>query len=124
MSDFDWSERLESFRHAGRGLAHVVRTQHNAWIHLTLTLAAVALGVGLAISPLEWCAIVAVIGLVWVAEALNTALEALADAAVPERNPKVGVAKDAAAGAVLLAAVVAAVVGLIVFAPRLLEIAR
>ena len=119
MSDFSFVERVRSFRDAGRGLVLVLRGQHNAWIHAMASVAALGLGWLLRISALEWCAVVVVIGLVWAAEAFNTALEALADAAVPERHPKIRDAKDAAAGAVLASAIAAAVVGAIVFGPRL-----
>ena len=101
----------------------LVSGQHNAWIHATLTGVAIGLGFALRISGLEWCAIVIVIALVWVAEGCNTALELLADAAVPERNEKIGQAKDTAAGAVLVAAIAAATVAAIVFLPRLLALA-
>ena len=120
---FSAKDRIRSFRHAGNGLRVLVSGQHNAWIHATLTGVAIGLGFALRISGLEWCAIVIVIALVWVAEGCNTALELLADAAVPERNEKVGQAKDTAAGAVLVAAIAAATVAAIVFLPRLLALA-
>lgn len=122
MADFSVKDRARSFGYAGRGLRVLVAGQHNAWIHLGLTLAALGLGFALGISALEWLAIVIVIGGVWTAEAINTAIELLADAAVPEQHPKVGQAKDVAAGAVLVAAVAALVVGAIVFLPRLVAI--
>ena len=71
------------------------------------------------ISGVEWALVVFAIGAVWAAEAINTAIELLADAAVPDRHPLVGAAKDVAASAVLIAAISAAVVGAIVFLPRL-----
>ena len=120
---FSAKARIRSFRHAGNGLRVLVSGQHNAWIHATLTGVAIGLGFALRISGLEWCAIVIVIALVWVAEGCNTALELLADAAVPERNEKIGQAKDTAAGAVLVAAIAAATVAAIVFLPRLLALA-
>ena len=120
MSGFSWKDRARSFTHAASGLASVLFAQHNSWIHAALTIVAVTLGFALGISRLEWCAIVVVIALVWAAEALNTGLEALCDAAVPEQHPKIREAKDAAAGAVLLCAIAAAVVGAIIFGPRLL----
>ena len=123
MSSFSTRDRLQSFAYAWNGLRIVVRGQHNAWIHLTLSVLALGLGFALGISRLEWCAIVVVIGGVWAAEAFNTALESLADAAVPEQHPKIAAAKDAAAGAVLVAAIAAAVVGALVFVPRLLALA-
>jgi len=117
---FSAKDRARSFGHAANGLRVMVAGQHNAWIHVALTLAAVGLGIALGISALEWCAIVIAIALVWLAEGFNTALELLADAAVPERDEKIGQAKDTAAGAVLVAAIAAAIVGAIVFLPRLL----
>jgi diacylglycerol kinase (ATP) len=112
--------RIRSLGHALNGLRVMLATEHNAWIHAVLAVVAVGLGLAFGISRLEWCAIVIVIGLVFAAEAFNTALEALADAAVPEQHEGIRVAKDAAAGAVLVAAVAAAIVGVVVFGPRLL----
>ncbi len=120
---FSAKDRVRSFGYAGNGLRVLVSGQHNAWIHTTLTVVAIGLGFALRISGPEWCAIVIAIGLVWIAEGFNTALELLADAAVPERNEKIGQAKDVAAGAVLVAAIAAALVGAIVFLPRLLALA-
>lgn len=120
---FSAKDRIRSFGHAGNGLRVLISGQHNAWIHATLTGVAIGLGFALRISGLEWCAIVIVIALVWVAEGCNTALELLADAAVPEQNEKIGQAKDTAAGAVLVAAIAAATVAAIVFLPRLLALA-
>jgi len=74
------------------------------------------------ITRIEWCAVVAAIGLVVTAEGVNTAIEAVVDLASPEQHPLAGRAKDVAAGAVLLAAVTAAVIGLLVFGPRLLAL--
>ena len=99
------------------------RGQHNARIHLGMTLGVIALGLYFDVSRLEWCALVLAITVVWGAEGLNTALELLADAAVPSRHPLVAKAKDAAAGAVLLAAIGAAVVGLLVLWPHLRSLA-
>ncbi|HWA41140.1 MAG TPA: diacylglycerol kinase family protein, partial [Gemmatimonadales bacterium] len=74
------------------------------------------------LTRLEWCALVFAIALVWIAEGVNTALEKLADAAVPERNDLVAQAKDVAAGAVLIAAFAAVAVGALLFVPRLLAL--
>lgn len=99
----------------------LLRTQANARIHLAATIAVVACGFGGGLSRGEWCAIVLAIGLVWTAEALNTAIEAVVDLASPARHPLAGRAKDVAAGAVLCAAAAAAVIGALIFGPRLLE---
>lgn len=119
---FSIASRLESFRHAGRGLWTLVASQHNARIHLLATLAALAIALAMGISRLEWCAIVVAIVMVWTAEALNTALEFLCDVASPEFHPLVENAKDIAAGAVLASAIGAALIGLLVFGPYLLRI--
>ncbi len=101
----------------------MIRGQHNARIHLLLTLSVVVLGLTLGVSRLEWCALVLAIAVVWGAEGLNTALELLADAAVPGRHPLIAKAKDVAAGAVLLTAICAAIVGLLVLWPHLRALA-
>ncbi len=113
--------RLDSFRHAGAGIRAVLATQPNARIHALATLLVCGLGALLPLSRSDWCWLVVAIALVWCAEAFNTALEALADAAVPDHHPLVGRAKDAAAGAVLIASVGAALVGLLVLGPPLLS---
>jgi diacylglycerol kinase (ATP) len=118
---FDLRERARSFRHAFRGIGTVIRTQHNAWIHLVATVCAVALGFFLSLSATEWCVIVLAIALVWITEAVNTAIEFLADEVTLERRPGIGQAKDVGAGAVLLAAITSIVLGLLVFVPHFLK---
>ena len=121
---FDFVERARSFRHAFRGIETVIRTQHNAWIHLLATVGVVALGFFCGLNRLEWCAIVVAIALVWVTEAVNTAIEFLADEVTRERREGIGKAKDVGAGAVLLAAITSVVIGLIIFVPHLLAMAE
>lgn len=121
---FSLAERVASFGYAFRGLAELVATQHNAWIHAAATLVVCALATSFGISAAEWLAVVLAVSSVWTAEAMNTAFETLCDAAVPERHPLVQRAKDVAAGGVLLSATGATAVGLIVFAPRLLDLMR
>ena len=117
---FNFGERARSFLHAFRGIALVVRSQHNAWIHAVATIAVVIAGLLFHVERWEWCALVFAFGLVWAAEALNTALEFLADEVSQERRALIGKAKDAAAAGVLLAAMAAAVIGAIVFFPHVL----
>ena len=117
---FRVAARAQSFRNAFRGVAVMLRDEHNARIHAAATLAVCALAGWLGLSRLEWCALVLAMALVWAAEGMNTALEHLGDATSVERDPRIGRAKDAAAGAVLLAAAGAAVVGLLVLGPPLL----
>ncbi|OFZ71173.1 MAG: diacylglycerol kinase [Betaproteobacteria bacterium RBG_16_58_11] len=109
--------RLKSFAYALQGMAFLVRTEPNARVHLLVTILVCAAGVYFRLSRAEWLWIVVAIVLVWSAEAFNTALEQLADALHPERHPGIGRAKDAAAAAVLIAALGAAVIGILVFFP-------
>jgi diacylglycerol kinase (ATP) len=114
------SGRAQSFRDAGRGVAALLRTQANARIHLLVTLAVVGLGLALRLPRGDWALLVLAMAVVWCAEAMNTALEALCDRSYPEIHPLIGRAKDVAAAGVLLAAVGAACVGLLVLGPPLL----
>jgi len=111
--------RMRSFGHAMRGVQFLIRSERHAQIHLLATLVAVVCGLVLSISAVEWCLVSLAIGLVWATETLNTALERLVDLCSPQHNKVAGQAKDLAAGAVLLAAVAAAIVGLVIFLPRI-----
>ncbi len=113
---------VESFRDAFRGIFHVFRTQRNARIHSAITLVVVGAGLWLQLGSLEWVILVLTISLVLAMEMVNTALEALADATVTSYHPLIKVAKDVAAGAVLVTAMGAVAVGLLVFIPKLLGI--
>lgn len=113
--------RVRSFRYAGRGVARLMR-EPNARLHVLAALLAVALGAYVRLSPVEWALVALAVGLVFAAEAANTALESLADASVPERHPLVGTAKDLGAGAVLLAALAAVAVGVCVYVPHLVNL--
>jgi diacylglycerol kinase (ATP) len=121
LPQFSVAVRARSFRYAARGVAAMLRSQHNAWIHAAASVAVVGLGFAVELSRLEWCLVVLAMTVVWSAEAVNTAFEALCDVASPEFHPLVERAKDVAAGAVLLAAGGAVVVGLLVFGPHLLR---
>jgi diacylglycerol kinase (ATP) len=96
----------------------MIRCQHNAWIHVLATITVLAAGFFFELSSAEWCWIILAISTVWTAEALNTAFEFLADVASPEFHPTVRDAKDVAAGAVLLTALGATVIGLVIFWPH------
>lgn len=120
-SSFSLKGRLRSFACAIRGLRFLVASQKNALIHAVATAAVCILGLFLGLTATQWALIVVAIVAVWVAEALNTSLELLADAVAPEFSPLVGRAKDVAAGGVLVAAVGAVVIGILVLGPRILE---
>lgn len=109
--------RIRSFRNAIIGIVRMTRCQHNAWIHAAVAVAVLAVAFLLRISAGDWCWIILAISMVWTAEALNTAFEFLADAASPEFHPFVRDAKDVAAGAVLITAIAAVIIGILVFWP-------
>lgn len=108
---------LKSFVYAFKGIGYALKTQGNMKIHLGISLLAIFLSFYWQIKTLEWLIILVMIGLVCSMEMLNTALEALADALMPETNRLVGIAKDVAAGAVLWTALISVVVGIIIFLP-------
>ena len=114
-----FSREADSFACAFRGIAALLKGEVHARIHLAATVVVLGLGWWFAIPPGEWMAVVLAIGLVWVAEALNTAIEYVADLAHPDEHPEVKKLKDLAAAAVLFASIAALVVGLIIFLPRL-----
>jgi diacylglycerol kinase (ATP) len=116
---FSWAARGRSFLFAARGLRVLIATQHNARLHFAATLAAFVLGVGCRLNRFEWIAVAAAVGIVWVAETANTAVERLGDAVTRDYHPAVRDAKDLAAGAVLAASATSAAIGLLVFAPHL-----
>ncbi len=99
--------RYTSFRCAFAGIHNLLASQPHARLHLLASLAVIAAGAYLRLPPHDWCWLIAAMAMVWVAEALNTALEHLADAACPQYHPLIRRAKDTAAAAVLLAALAA-----------------
>jgi diacylglycerol kinase len=110
-----FARSLASFAHAWRGVVTLFRQEPNVRIHALATALVVALGAHFGLTRTEWCLVVIAVTLVFVAEAVNTALERVCDRVSPEFHPLVRVAKDVAAAAVLFAAVGAAVVGVLVF---------
>jgi len=110
---------ITSFRYAFAGLGYLLRTQPNARIHLAVTLAVVLVGLWVGLPARDWAVVALTVGLVLMAEAFNTALEAVVDLAHPERHPLAGAAKDVGAAAVTLAAIAAVLVGLLVLGPPL-----
>ena len=110
--------RLRSFRHAFAGLLFVVRNEPNMRIHIAVAAAVAVLGWHLRIDAAEWRWLILAVGMVLGAEAINTAVEQACDAITLQHNTAIKTAKDAAAGAVLLSAVTAALIGASVFAPH------
>ncbi len=114
---FSLQGRFRSFTYATRGVALMLKSQHNAWLHAIASLLVLFVGAFFGLSPGEWCWVVLAVMAVWTAEALNTALEFLADVASPEFHPLVEKAKDVAAGAVLISALGSTAIGLLVLGP-------
>jgi diacylglycerol kinase len=113
---------FQSFVYAFNGLHYAVRTQRNARVHLLIAVLAIGMGLWLAISPVEWGLVFVAITGVFIAEMLNTVVEACVDLATQEYHPLAKIAKDVAAGTVLLNAILSIIIGLFVFGPHLLPI--
>lgn len=113
--------RAQSFRYAFAGWWYVLRTQHNAWIHAVITTAVILLALWLKRPLQEWAILILTFMAVWMAEFMNTAIEAVVDKASPEYHPLAKVAKDVAAAAVLVGAMGAIIIGLLLLGPPLWE---
>jgi diacylglycerol kinase (ATP) len=113
------ASRLASFRHAFAGWWHVLRTQRNAWIHAIISTGVLVLGLWLGLNRIEWASLLLTMALVWMAEFVNTALEAVVDLASPDLHPLAKIGKDVGAAAVLVSALTAVIVGLLILGPPL-----
>ena len=113
--------RARSFGHAFRGLWYVLRTQRNAWIHALATLLVAALALWLRLPLRDWAVLLVTVALVWTSEFINTALEAVVDLASPQQHPLAKVGKDVGAAAVLIAALISVLIGLLILGPPLWE---
>ena len=120
QKNFSLHRRGASFLHALRGIHLALRTQHNLWFHLAAIVAVLCTGFVLILSPTEWGLVVFAIGLVLTAEIFNTSIEFMVDWITPERDDQAKQVKDLAAGGVLLAAITAAVIGGLIFLPKII----
>jgi diacylglycerol kinase len=111
-----------SFLFAMQGVAHAFQTQRNFKIHVGITLAVIIAGIVLGLDTSQWAILAIVIGLVFQAELVNTAIEAIVDHVSPEFHALAKVAKDCAAGAVFMSAFIAVIVGVLILGPRLLSL--
>jgi diacylglycerol kinase len=111
--------RAHSFRYAFSGWWFVVRTQRNAWIHALISVVVLVMSFWLRLAPRDWAVIVIAIAMVWTAEFLNTALEAVVDLASPQQQYLAKIGKDVGAAAVLIAAASAALIGILILGPPL-----
>jgi diacylglycerol kinase (ATP) len=111
--------RIAAFGHAFRGWRYVLKTQQNAWIHSLFATAVVIVGLWVGLSAVDWAVIVLTIAMVFTAEFINTAIEAVVDLASPVQHPLAKVGKDVGAGAVLVSALAGIVIGLLIIGPPL-----
>ena len=111
--------RIAAFGHAFRGWRHVLNTQHNSWIHSLVASAVFILGFWLGLPARDWAVLLLTIAMVFMAEFINTAIEAVVDLASPAHHPLAKVGKDVGAGAVLVAALAAILIGLLILGPPL-----
>jgi|SRR5271157_3811907 len=113
--------RYRSFGHAFRGLWYVLRTQQNAWIHALAAILVFILAWWLQLPAHAWAVLILIIAMVFTAEFINTAIEAVVDLASPEKHPLAKVGKDVGAAAVLISALAAILIGLLILGPPLWE---
>ena len=116
---FSWAKRLASFRYAFNGLKILIKEEHNARIHLFVACCVLIAGVLLKISTREWIAVIFCIGWVFALELINSTIENIADFLSKEKNESIKKIKDLSAGAVLVAAIASAIIGLIIFLPKI-----
>jgi diacylglycerol kinase len=112
-------KRIRAFGYAFHGWWYVLRTQRNAWIHALATLLVVLVAAWLGLPARDWAVLVLAVAMVWTAEFINTALEAVVDLASPQHHPLAKVGKDVGAAAVLIAALTSIVIGLLIIGPPL-----
>jgi diacylglycerol kinase len=118
---FSIKKRIKSFSYAFAGLRVLFREEHNSWIHATAAVLAIAACFLFRISPGEWIAVIIVIGMVFSAEILNSSLERTADFVKAERDDRKRDIKDLGAAAVLVTAISAALVGIMIFLPKIID---
>jgi len=112
-----FNTRYNSFRFAFKGMTAVFRTEPNMHLHVVASVLVFVMAYRFEVTRMEWCLLAFCVGLVWMAEIFNTSIETLTDLVSPEHHVLAGKTKDLAAGAVLMAAITAAVIGLIIFIP-------
>ena len=116
-----FKSRILSFGHAFAGMGYVLKTQKNAYIHTVATISVILIALWLQIPSISFAILILTIGIVWMAEFINTSLEAVVDLASPEKHPLAKVGKDVGAAAVLIAALSSVIIGIIILGPALLE---
>ena len=119
---FSLKSRFGSFRFALNGISLLLKNEHNSRIHLLAAIIAIIMGIIMKIDHYEWPFLIIVIGAVFLTELLNSSIESMADRIDPEWNELIMRAKDYGAAAVLISAIVAIVVGGLIFIPKFLDL--
>ncbi len=112
-----FNTRYNSFKFAFKGMTAVFRSEPNMHLHVLASVLVFAMAYLFEVTRMEWCLLVFCVGFVWMAEIFNTSIETLTNLVSPEQHVLAGKTKDLAAGAVLMAAITSAVIGLIIFIP-------
>ena len=113
---------IKSFKYAFEGIFTGIKEEQNMKIHISIMILVIVFGIMLKISKIEWIICIALFGLVISMELINTAIENTVDLITKENNQQAKIAKDVAAGAVLVSAIVSSVIGLMIFIPKILAI--
>ena len=113
---------LKSFQHAFEGIIHTIKKERNIKIHLSFMCAVILCGFYFHITKIEWMICLILFALVLSLELVNTAIEAVVDLASPDIHPLAKLSKDAAAGAVLISAIISAIIGLMIFIPYIISL--
>ena len=116
---FKIKNRFRSFKYAFEGLIYLFKKEHNSWIHALAMLVVIVAGCIFKLNTIEWLFVIIAVGLVFAAELINSSIERLVDLASPDINPIAKQAKDLAAAAVLVVAIVALLIGLMIFVPKI-----
>lgn len=119
---FSFKDRIRSFGYAFNGLKILFRFEHNAWIHSIITFVVIILGFLLKISSVEWVGVLLCIGMVLAAEAFNSSIEKIMNRLIPQYDEQVKQVKDMAAAGVLITAIIAVIVGLVIFSPKIIAL--
>jgi len=124
LNKFSIKTRIRSYSFAFNGLKDLIKTEHNARIHLAAMIIVIVFGILFKIDITEWISLTIVVGLVILSELFNTSIEKLSDIVDPERNIKIGQIKDYAAAAVLISAAISIIVGGLIFIPKIIELIK
>ncbi|MDP4186892.1 MAG: diacylglycerol kinase family protein [Bacteroidota bacterium] len=119
---FSVRKQLRSFKYAFNGIKLLIKTEHNMQIHVVAAITAILLSLLLHISCTEWCMVFLAIALVMSCEGVNTVIEKITDKIYPEYSEQAKFIKDVAAGAVLISAIGALIIGLIIFLPKIINL--